>query len=101
MRLIHKRSAAGNCSLPLAGHDRKLGKHLTHDLTTDIGETEVASHVPIREACMIESETVQHSGLEIVDMNRILDHVHAEVIGAPNGHTGLDSTSGGPHRKAT
>ena len=37
-----------------------LCKHLTHDLTADIGETEVAAHVPIREACVIESETVQH-----------------------------------------
>ena len=41
------------------------------------------------------------SGLQIVDMNRILDHVHAEVIGPPNGHTGLDTASGGPHREAT
>ena len=50
---------------------------------------------------MIKSETVQQRGLQIVDMNRILHHVHAEVIGLPNGYTGLETTSGGPHRKAT
>jgi hypothetical protein len=39
--------------------------------------------------------------LQIVDVNRIFNHVHAEVIGPPDGHTGFDATSGSPHREAT
>ena len=46
---------------------------------------------------MIESETVKNRGLEIVNMDRVLDDMKAEVIGSPIGESSADTATSEPH----
>ncbi len=43
----------------------------------------------VGEACVVKAETVQYRGLEVVDVDRILDDVQAEVIGLADDLAGL------------
>ena len=40
---------------------------------------------------------MQDRGLQVVDVDRILDDVEAQVVGSAVGHPGLDAAAGHPH----
>src|ERR1041385_2666299 len=48
------------------------------------------------ESLMIHAQQAKHSGIEIANMNRILDDVIAEIIGLPVNVTRFRSASGHP-----
>lgn len=65
----------------------------------NIGETEVAAGIAISEFFVIESEQVENSGLQIVDMNGIVDHVEAEIVGLTVNVALFETSAGEPHGK--
>ena len=50
---------------------------------------------------MVDPQAVQDGGLQVVDVNRVLNDVVAIIVCLANGDTGLKTPTGGPHGKAT
>lgn len=81
------------CSNPLSAHpgrrqQRKPGivdsrrvvplcQEFLHEPPADVGQSEVASHVPIGESLVIKPHQMQECRLEVMDVHRILDNVEA------------------------
>ena len=69
-------------------------------MTMDIGQS-VASPLKLeREAFVVDAEEVENGGVEIVDMDRVLDDVVAIVIGDAVADSGLDAGTGQKDGKA-
>ena len=49
----------------------------------DVGQPEIAPLVLERQSLMIDTQTMQHRCVEIMDVNGILGNVVAEIIGPP------------------
>ena len=62
----------GNCRPP---EDRALCQEFLHDLPADVGQPEVASHVPMGESLVIKPQQVQDRPLKVVDVYGIPDNV--------------------------
>ena len=58
-------------------HLIRSGQHLLHDSTGNVGESEVAAHMTIGELGVVEAQAVEYGGVQIVDVNRVLDDVQA------------------------
>ena len=50
---------------------------------------------------MVDAEAVEDGGVEIVDMDRILGDVVAEVVGFAVGDSALDTATGHPHAEVS
>ena len=48
---------------------------------------------------MVEAQQVQDGGVQVVDVDLVLDGVPAEVVGGSESHAALDAAAGQPHRK--
>lgn len=57
--------------------DRALCQEFLHDPPADVGQPEVASHVPIGESLVIKPHQMQDRRLQVMDMHGILDNVEA------------------------
>ena len=53
-----------------------------HHLARHIGQAVVAARVAVGEPLVVDAEQVQDRGLQIVDVDGVLDDVVAEVVGA-------------------
>ena len=69
-------------------------------MAMDISEAEVAALAAEGEAFMVDAELVKNGGVEIVDVNLVLNGVKAELVGGTVGEAGLHSTAGHPHCEA-
>ncbi len=47
----------------------------------DVGQAEVAALEPVGQLRVVDAEQVQDRGLEVVDVDRVLGDVVAEVVG--------------------
>ena len=63
-------------------HRPVLRQEFSHELTVDVGEAEVAALEAVGQLRVIEAEEVQHRGVQVVDVDRVLDGVVAEFVGA-------------------
>ncbi len=52
---------------------RQLRKQLLHHLAADVGQPEVAALEAIGQLEMVEAEQVQDRGLQVVDVDSVLD----------------------------
>jgi hypothetical protein len=57
------------------------GENAIDDVAVDIGEPVVAALVVEGEPFVVEAETVEDGGLEVVDVDRVFSDVEAEVVG--------------------
>ena len=53
------------------------------NVAVDVGEAEVAAAVAVGEALVIEAEEVEHGGLQIVDVDAVLDGFETNSSVAP------------------
>src|SRR5262245_23061523 len=74
-----------------------LGEHLLNDCPGDVGQSEITSHVPVSQLCMIDAEAVKYGCLQVVDVNGVLHNLEAEIIGLSDGRSRLDAPSRQPH----
>src|SRR5258708_35430310 len=51
-----------------------------HDLAGDVGEPEVSPLVAVREPLVVDPEQVQDRGVEIVDVDQVLDGVVTQLV---------------------
>src|SRR4051812_13016891 len=63
----------------------------------DIGQSEISSHVPVRETSVIEAQTMQYGSLQIVNMNGIFYDFQAEIVRPSNYLPSLHSTARHPY----
>src|SRR4051794_38853743 len=74
-----------------------LSQQLLQDLARHVGEAEVPALVPIGQPLVIETEAVQDGGVQVMDMDLVLDNVKSEVIGPADPLTALNPPAGHPH----
>ena len=62
----------------------------------DPGDLFVQSPVGIDEAVVVDAQLMKNGGIEVADMDRVLGHAPAVVIGLPVGDASLDPAAGHP-----
>ena len=67
-----------------------------HDLSVDVGQTEVAALVAVGHPFVVDAHLVQDCRVEIVDVDRVLLHVVAEIIRLAMDDPRLDAAAGHP-----
>ena len=65
----------------------------------NVGQAEVAPLKAERELFVIESQLVQNRGVQVVNVDLLIDHFVSEIIGLPVSHAGTKATACGPHRE--
>ena len=56
-----------------------LSQQLFHDLPANVGEPEIASHVPVSQTLVFKPQTVKDRGLQIVDVDFVFHNIQSEV----------------------
>ena len=70
-------TAAAETGNPRPLENCALCQEFLHDLPADVGQPEVAPHVPIGESLVIKPHQMQERRLQVMDMHGILDNVEA------------------------
>ena len=66
----------------------------------DVGQAEVAAGVAVGEGLVVEAEEVEDRGVEVVDVDLVLDGLEAELVGGAVDVAALDAAAGQPHGEA-
>ena len=77
-----------------------LRENVLHDIPSDVGETEVATVEAIRQLFVVEPHQVQQRGVQIVDVDLLLDRLVAERISGSVMESALHSAAGHPDRES-
>src|SRR5438067_9501613 len=78
----------------------QLSNQIAHNSPMDVREAKIAAGVMERESLMIEAEQMQNRGLQIVNVNRLLDDVKPQLVSLTIGDAGFHSAAGQPHRES-
>ena len=70
-----------------------------NDDNGDVGQAEVAALEAVGQLRVVEAEQVQHRGVQVVDVDLVLDDVEAELVGLAERDARLDAAAGQPHRE--
>src|SRR5579864_6812161 len=81
------------------GAEALSGEQLLHHLALDVGQSKVSALEAICQARVIEAQTVEQGGVEIVNRNGVFHDVVADVICASHGYAWFNAAARGPHRK--
>ena len=65
----------------------------------DVGQSEVAALIRVRQSFVVDAQQVQNRGLQIVNVDSIFGDVDAVVVGPPPGHAALNASTSHPHGK--
>src|SRR5262249_10855006 len=87
-RVISKGSRAGSCD------------YVIHHTATHIGQAEVAAAIALGQLLVVDAQQMEDGRVQVVNVNAILDGVHAELVGRPVGQAALDPSAGQEHREA-
>ena len=66
------------------------------DVTGNVGEAEIAALVAISQPLVIESEQVEHYGVQIADMHWVCDGIPAQFVGRANYSPAGNASTGHP-----
>ena len=80
--------------------EASLCKQGFHDLAMNVGEAKVATGIPVGQLFVIKSQQMKDGGLEIVNVDFVLDRGKAKVVGSPVNRTSLYPASAHEHGKA-
>ena len=75
------------------------GQNILQHLAMDIGQSHLAPAEADREALVVQAEEVQHRGVQIVNLDRLLDRFVAVLVGGPVDTPALDAAAGQPDRE--
>src|SRR5258705_9715909 len=76
-----------------------LGQEFLDHVSVDIGEPEFAPLKFVSQLRVVEPHQLQDGGVEVVNLDRILDDVVAEIVGLSDRNARLDAASGHPDRE--
>ena len=71
-----------------------------HDVSVDVGQAIVASLMAIGKAFVVDAEEVKAGGVEVVDVNWILDNSETKFIRCAVGEPAFDATACHPDTEA-
>ena len=71
-----------------------------NDRSGDVCEAEVAAAGAVGELGVVDTHEVEDGGVDIVDVDGLVDDLPAEVVGGAVGHAALDAAAGEPHAEA-
>ena len=63
-----------------------------------VGQAEVAAGVAVGELLVVEAQQVQDRGVQVVDVDLVLDGLEAELVGRAVDVPPLHAAAGQPHR---
>ena len=98
-----RRNAGFNCGVPFARAPRVegcSGDQFVDDVAVHVGQAEVAAGVAVGELLVVEAQQVQDRGVQVVDVDRVLDGLEAELVGRAVDVAALDAAAGQPHGEA-
>jgi len=75
-------------------------KDVVDDAAMYVSQAEVSAAVAVGEALVVEADQVQDCGMQVVDMNFVLNDVEAELVGGTVRQSALHASSRQPHREA-
>jgi hypothetical protein len=90
--LLELRIPSPESRVPTSGHD------LRNDPSGDVRESHVAAVEPIRQPRVLDAEQVQNRRVQIVEVDRLLGRLVAELIARSDDLPALDSRARHPHR---
>ena len=76
----------------------RLCQNVLHHVAVNVGQAVVAALEAERQPGVIDAQLVQDRRLQVVNVNRILDHVVTDLVGLAVNEAGLDAAAGEPHR---
>jgi hypothetical protein len=85
---------------PPEGGTPALGEEFLHHLPIHIRQPVIPSRVAEGEAFVVEAEEVEDGGVEVVDVDLVLDRTEAEVVGGAVGEAAADAAAGQPGGEA-
>src|SRR5262245_18731019 len=65
-----------------------------------VGQPEVATGMTIGERLVVETQEVENRGMQVVDVDLVLNGLEAELVGGAMDMAPLDSATGQPRREA-
>src|SRR5262245_47223148 len=71
-----------------------------HHLPMHVSEAEVAAAVAERQFLVVDAHQVQDGGVQVVDVDPVLDGVHPQLVGRSVDRAALDAAAGQPHGEA-
>jgi hypothetical protein len=82
------------------GFHGSLGKEFGADSPFVLGRTFRAALVRVNQIPVVQTDQMQDRRMQIVHMQSIFDRMESDLVGAADGLSASDSTSGHPHGKA-
>ena len=73
-----------------------LGDNFVKDVSEDVGQAYVATIVAEGEPLVVESQKMQHGGVDVMNVGWVLDGVHPQFVGGPIAHAALQTTARHP-----
>lgn len=67
-----------------------------HDVSVDVGQAEVASLVTVGHSFVVDAKLMQNGRVEVVNVDRVLGDIVAEVVGFAVDRATFDACSGHP-----
>ena len=74
-----------------------LSQDIMHHVAMDIGQSEISSTEMKGQLLVVETEQVQHRGMQVVYGHGIFLHAIAIFVGPSVDHTSADAAAGHPH----
>ena len=66
----------------------------------DVGQPHVAAAEAVGQSLVVDAQQVKHRGVQVVDLDLVLDGVVAVIVGGAVDGAALDSAAGEPHGEA-
>src|SRR5713101_3881501 len=76
-----------------------LGQELLYYISLNIGQAELPALETVGELGVVQTHQVEDRGVQVVDMNPVLDGVVAQLVGGAHRGASFYSASGQPHRE--
>ena len=70
-----------------------LSQQLLHHIPCHVGQAEVATLMAVGELQMVQAQAMEQAGVQVMDVNLVLDHVQAELVGLAHHLTALDAAA--------
>src|SRR6266536_3500138 len=94
---------SGACGTPPratgAGGNRKpsSGDYLPHYAPMHVGKPEVAAGIAVSEALVIDTQQVEDRRMQVMHMDGVFLHVHAQIIRGAVNHSAFHTATGQQH----
>ena len=77
-----------------------LSNEFVNNAAFNVRQPEVAAGVAVGELLVVEAQEVQNRGVQVVDVDAVLDGLEAEVVGRAVDVAAAHAAAGQPHREA-